>query len=437
MQIYRIDHVSQAAADLDAQVGLLEGLFGFRRVRAWDNPAEGVRGARLEIPGGPGQAWEVVAPAGDGSALRAWPGRARRPSRAAPRRRRGAGPGRGPRRAGVARHQTGGGAGRRLDRGVAEPARARPRRPVPAARPRRPVHVRRLRRQRRGAGRGGRTVLQPTNGRAALDGPRSGSWRSTTSARRSPTGTSWPAVRDLAGFVQVWRTPEDAYPDMADLVLNIPGSSICWEVITAAWGGLVRRPVPGATVPGRTTSRSRWRTGTRRWRRASGTARRRSARGGRTDGAAWRTPSSTRSTPEACSSSCSGRNGPACGYAPTRSRRWTWTSPHRGSGTDPVRAATAGVRAAPPGCGRWRATPRATRPPCGRRWSSSAGRGSRSPRSRWGRGGFVELCLIFEELGYPGPEPAAAPWRAAACPSRGSGRGQKAGGSARSRRAAS
>ncbi|MFS2295006.1 MAG: VOC family protein, partial [Actinomadura sp.] len=72
MQIYRIDHVSQAAADLDAQVGLLEGLFGFRRVRAWDNPAEGVRGARLEIPGGPGQAWEVVAPAGDGSALRAW-----------------------------------------------------------------------------------------------------------------------------------------------------------------------------------------------------------------------------------------------------------------------------------------------------------------------------------------------------------------------------
>jgi methylmalonyl-CoA/ethylmalonyl-CoA epimerase len=37
---------------------------------------------------------------------------------------------------------------------------------------------------------------------------------------------------DLAGFVQVWRTAEDEIPDMADLVLNIPGSSICWEVIT-------------------------------------------------------------------------------------------------------------------------------------------------------------------------------------------------------------
>ena len=37
----------------------------------------------------------------------------------------------------------------------------------------------------------------------------------------------------LAGFVQVWRTPEDEHPDMADLVLNIPGSTICWEVITS------------------------------------------------------------------------------------------------------------------------------------------------------------------------------------------------------------
>ncbi|WP_203596375.1 VOC family protein [Actinomadura bangladeshensis] len=36
---------------------------------------------------------------------------------------------------------------------------------------------------------------------------------------------------DLAGFVQVWRTADDEHPDMADLVLNIPGSAICWEVI--------------------------------------------------------------------------------------------------------------------------------------------------------------------------------------------------------------
>jgi methylmalonyl-CoA/ethylmalonyl-CoA epimerase len=35
----------------------------------------------------------------------------------------------------------------------------------------------------------------------------------------------------LLGFVEVWRTADDEHPDMADLVLNVPGSSICWEVI--------------------------------------------------------------------------------------------------------------------------------------------------------------------------------------------------------------
>jgi catechol 2,3-dioxygenase-like lactoylglutathione lyase family enzyme len=36
---------------------------------------------------------------------------------------------------------------------------------------------------------------------------------------------------DLLGFRQVWRTPENEHPDMADLVLNVPGSTMCWEVI--------------------------------------------------------------------------------------------------------------------------------------------------------------------------------------------------------------
>ena len=49
MRIYRIDHVAQVTPDLDAQVGLLERLFGFRRTLSWDNPGQGVRGARLAI----------------------------------------------------------------------------------------------------------------------------------------------------------------------------------------------------------------------------------------------------------------------------------------------------------------------------------------------------------------------------------------------------
>jgi len=36
---------------------------------------------------------------------------------------------------------------------------------------------------------------------------------------------------DLAGFLPIWQTPIDELPDMADLVLNIPGSSVCWEII--------------------------------------------------------------------------------------------------------------------------------------------------------------------------------------------------------------
>ena len=51
MRIYRIDHVAAVAPDLAKQVGLLEGLFGFRRTHTWDNPGQGVRGVRLAVPG--------------------------------------------------------------------------------------------------------------------------------------------------------------------------------------------------------------------------------------------------------------------------------------------------------------------------------------------------------------------------------------------------
>jgi methylmalonyl-CoA/ethylmalonyl-CoA epimerase len=36
---------------------------------------------------------------------------------------------------------------------------------------------------------------------------------------------------ELLGFRQVWRTPENEHDDMADLVMNVPGSTICWEII--------------------------------------------------------------------------------------------------------------------------------------------------------------------------------------------------------------
>ncbi|MGH3239350.1 MAG: VOC family protein [Spirillospora sp.] len=216
MRIYRIDHVAQVTGDLDAQVGLLEGLFGFRRVRSWDNPAEGVRGARLEIPGSRGQAWEVVAPAGEGSALQTF-----------------------------------------LDEHGGRPGLHHVGAEVP--------DLEAVRAELEGRG------IKPSDGggwlEASLSPPEHGPGvlfrfrgpgsldmcgDSSASAAESPTpsGPSLGVValdhicqafpdrdelarwyHDLAGFVQVWRTPDDEHPDMADLVLNIPGSAICWEVI--------------------------------------------------------------------------------------------------------------------------------------------------------------------------------------------------------------
>ena len=220
MQIYRIDHVAQVAKDLDAQVGLLEGLFGFRRVRTWDNPAEGARGARLAIPGSHGQAWEVIAPSGDGSSLQTWlddhggrPGLhhvgAEVPDLEAVRaelQSRGIKPADGP-------------GGRLLEASLSPPEH-------------------------------GPGVLFRLRGPGSLD--MCGDTADASTDVTEPEGPSLGIValdhicqafhdrdelarwyHDLAGFVQVWRTPDDEHPDMADLVLNIPGSAICWEVITS------------------------------------------------------------------------------------------------------------------------------------------------------------------------------------------------------------
>ncbi|MFD0901836.1 VOC family protein [Actinomadura sediminis] len=219
MQIYRIDHVAQVTTDLDAQVALLEGLFGFRRVRTWDNPAEGARGARLEIPGSHGQAWEVVAPAGDGSALQAFlddhggrPGLhhvgAEVPDLEAARAElevRGIKP-------------TAGERGRWFEASLSPPERG-------------PGVLWRLR------GPGGLAMCGDTPDAGTgpwdePDGPSLGVVALDHVCQAFPDRDElarW--YRDLAGFVQVWRTADDEHPDMADLVLNIPGSTICWEVI--------------------------------------------------------------------------------------------------------------------------------------------------------------------------------------------------------------
>lgn len=223
MQIYRIDHIGQVTPELEPQVRLLEDLFGFRRLRAWDNPDAGCRGVRLSLPAAWGQCWEVIAPSGDDSPVQA-----------------------------VLDAQGGRGglhhvAAEVPDLDVArvelaarglEPAGGVPGQwfEVSLSPPERGPGVRfRL----RGPGGLGMCGDDATAGQAiatvsagAAGPPSLGVVAVDHVCQAFPDRDElarWYA--DLAGFVQVWRTPEDEHPDMADLVMNIPGSSICWEII--------------------------------------------------------------------------------------------------------------------------------------------------------------------------------------------------------------
>lgn len=67
--LYRIDHLSQVVADLEEQARLLEKLFGFRPVRRWENGEEHCRGMMLELAGSRGQRWELLEPTAPESPL--------------------------------------------------------------------------------------------------------------------------------------------------------------------------------------------------------------------------------------------------------------------------------------------------------------------------------------------------------------------------------
>lgn len=217
MRIYRIDHVAQVTPDLDGQVALLRDVFGFRPTRRWDNPEQGVRGVRLAVPGSWGQDWVVLAPSGTNSPIQATldeqkgrPGfhhvGAEVPDLDEVRAeldKRGLAyvdSGHGWIEASLTPPEQGPGVRFRL-RGPGSLAlvgdeRSEPVEPVEAAGP--PVGIVTM-----------DHICQAYPDREAL--------------------AHWYA--DLLGFLPIWQTPIDELPDMADEVLNIPGSSVCWEII--------------------------------------------------------------------------------------------------------------------------------------------------------------------------------------------------------------
>jgi methylmalonyl-CoA/ethylmalonyl-CoA epimerase len=67
IDVVRIDHISMAVRELEPQIELLERVFGFRYRGRFQQP--GYVGAELDIPGGAGITWEVLAPDGPDSYL--------------------------------------------------------------------------------------------------------------------------------------------------------------------------------------------------------------------------------------------------------------------------------------------------------------------------------------------------------------------------------
>jgi methylmalonyl-CoA/ethylmalonyl-CoA epimerase len=219
LRIYRIDHVATVAPDLDKQVALLEGLFGFRRTHAWDNPSAGVKGVRLQVPGTSNQQWVVISPSGENSSLQAYlddhGGRAGLHHVGAEV------PDLDAAVAVLESHGlkiTDSVPGRWVEASLSPPEHG----PGVLWRLRGPGHLAML------GDEDARRVAAPEPSAPVL-GIRNIDHICQAFHDRDELA-DW--YTELAGFVQVWRTADDEIPDMADLVLNIPGSSICWEVIT-------------------------------------------------------------------------------------------------------------------------------------------------------------------------------------------------------------
>jgi methylmalonyl-CoA/ethylmalonyl-CoA epimerase len=216
MRIYRIDHVAQVTPDLDGQVSLLRDVFGFRPTRRWSNQEQGVQGVRLAVPGTWGQDWVVLAPFGDNSPIQST-----------------------------------------LDQQKGRPGFHHVGAEVPDLDAvRAELDKRGLVYTDSGLGWIEASLTPPEQGpgvRFRLRGP--GSLALVGDENSEPVDESGGAesvgivtmdhicqaypdreaiaawYAELAGFVPIWKTPIDELPDMADLVLNIPGSSVCWEII--------------------------------------------------------------------------------------------------------------------------------------------------------------------------------------------------------------
>ena len=224
MKFYRIDHIAQVTPSLAEHVAIWESVFGFRRISVWDNPQEGCQGVRLGIPGNWGQVWEVLTPFGDDSILQSYLDS------------HGGRPGlhhvavQVPDMEIAVEQLTAHGIdlSKRSTEGWIEASLSPPGEgPGVLFRLQGPGHL-------AFCGDGWSGSLEEPHGQNAVPSLGIVAIDHVCQASYDRDKLSqW--YQNLAGFSEIWRTPDGKHPDMADLVLNIPGSNICWEVIMP-WG---------------------------------------------------------------------------------------------------------------------------------------------------------------------------------------------------------
>lgn len=219
LNIYRIDRIAHAVPSLGPPLKMLEELFGFRRLAAWHNANAGVQGVLLEVPGCAGHRWELLAPLGEQSPIQPFLDSSRGPgllhvavempdmeAAVAELGRRGL--------------AFSGDIDRWIDASLTPPAHG-------------PGVTFRL------CGDAGTPSWGDLEGAEPMELPAPNPEAANLGIRgidhvcqafhNRDELAGW--YEDLLGFRQVWRTPENEHPDMADLVMNVPGSSICWEII--------------------------------------------------------------------------------------------------------------------------------------------------------------------------------------------------------------
>lgn len=209
----RIDHIGMVVADLDAQAALFAGLFGLERVGEWNDKMEGSRGVTFALPGQDGLRWEVSAPSSDDSPLHTFL--------------------QSPRGPGV-HHVT-------FEVADLEAVRGELR--ALGVREARDSNDERVLVSADGAGEGVQlrftaappsitpsTEGQPSDGRG--EGPSLGI------AALDHVSMAYPDRDELTrhyerllGMRQIWRTPDGAWPDFGDCVLEVPGGQMHWEII--------------------------------------------------------------------------------------------------------------------------------------------------------------------------------------------------------------